>query len=464
MTPTLCHSLAEIAAALRSRAVTCEELTLEAAARHAAFGPELDAYQVWAGDRALEQARALDLDFQRGAVPGPLAGLPTSIKDLFGVVGLPTYAGTARRFPALWEQEGPVVRELRRQEAVVVGKTRMVELAFGGLGTNPHWGTPVNPWDAEDARVPGGSSSGAGVSLQEGSAVLALGTDTACSVRTPAAWTGTVGLKTTRGRWSTVGMVPLSSTLDSVGLVTRTVADAAYAFAALDLTDAAFDLPRTPELSRVRFGLPDSSIWSQCTDEIGSVVRKALQELESKGARLIEVSCPEFDEAFDLYSTGHIATPECKAFVTEQLPEWLEILHESVGSRLRDTVELGGPEYQRALLRRRDLMTSAEQWWSNFDLLVTPTVPITAPRTAEVSRLEDYLRLNRWTSRGTNPVNILELCALSIPCGLDRNGIPVGLQLIAPGGKDRTLLASALAVERTLGTANERLGRPPRCS
>jgi aspartyl-tRNA(Asn)/glutamyl-tRNA(Gln) amidotransferase subunit A len=171
----------------------------------------------------------------RQARVGPLQGIPISIKDLYAAEGLPCFAGSSRRLPAdPWEKDGPIVATIRRQLGPIVGKTHMVEFAFGGTGLNSHHGAPYNPWDATTHRSPGGSSSGAGVSLLEGSAFLALGSDTADSVRIPACMTGTVGLKVTIGRWSAEGVVPLSHTFDTPGLLARSVSDAAYGFAALD--------------------------------------------------------------------------------------------------------------------------------------------------------------------------------------------------------------------------------------
>jgi aspartyl-tRNA(Asn)/glutamyl-tRNA(Gln) amidotransferase subunit A len=161
--------------------------------------------------------------------------VPVSIKDLFAAFGYPCFAGSSRRLPAdPWERDGPLVATLRRHLGVIMGKTHMVEFAFGGTGHNSHWGAPYNPWDAAVHRSVGGSSSGAGGSLLEGSAALAFGSDTAGSVRIPAAMTGTVGLKVTLGRWSTEGVVPLSPTFDTPGLLARSVSDVAYGFAALD--------------------------------------------------------------------------------------------------------------------------------------------------------------------------------------------------------------------------------------
>src|SRR5581483_11120620 len=200
MADLISRPIAEIAAALRDKQATAQELVEQAIARHGRFGERLHAYLLWTPDEARAAARAADAAFAAGAVAGPLQGLPVSIKDLFAAEGLPCFAGSSRRLPAdPWERDGPLVATLRRQLGVITGKTHMVEFAFGGTGLNSHHGAPVNAWDTAAQRSPGGSSSGAGVSLLEGSALLAFGSDTAGSVRIPACMTGTVGLKLTLG-------------------------------------------------------------------------------------------------------------------------------------------------------------------------------------------------------------------------------------------------------------------------
>src|SRR5262245_57783066 len=266
--------LIEIAQALRDKEVTAQELVEAAIDRHKRFGEKLHAYSQWAPEQARLIAQAADAAFAAGVSVGPLQGIPVSIKDLFAASGYPCFAGSSRRLPAdPWEQDGLLVATLRRQIGVIMGKTHMVEFAFGGTGYNAHWGAPYNPWDASAHRAPGGSSSGAGVSLLEGSALLALGSDTGGSVRIPACMTGNVGLKTTRGRWSIEGIVPLSRTFDTPGLLARSVVDAAYGFAALDPTtgDPVRFIARasTAALAGMRIGVEDPYFWSDCDPGIG---------------------------------------------------------------------------------------------------------------------------------------------------------------------------------------------------
>jgi aspartyl-tRNA(Asn)/glutamyl-tRNA(Gln) amidotransferase subunit A len=227
----LSRPLVEIGYDLREKRTTARDLIEAAIARHERFGERLHAYTHWAPQEARAVGEAADAAFAAGATVGPLQGMPVSIKDLFAAAGYPCFAGSSLRLPAdPWERDGPLVANLRRQLGVIMGKTHMVEFAFGGTGQNSHWGAPYNPWDANAHRSVGGSSSGAGVSLLEGSAVLAFGSDTAGSVRIPASMTGTVGLKVTIGRWSTEGVVPLSFTFDTPGLLSRSVSDVAFGF------------------------------------------------------------------------------------------------------------------------------------------------------------------------------------------------------------------------------------------
>jgi aspartyl-tRNA(Asn)/glutamyl-tRNA(Gln) amidotransferase subunit A len=223
----------------------------------------------------------------------------------------------------------PLVATIRRQLGAIVGKTHMVEFAFGGTGLNSHHGAPYNPWDAATHRSPGGSSSGAGVSLLEGSAFLALGSDTAGSVRIPACMTGTVGLKVTLGRWSTEGVVPLSHSFDTPGLLARTVSDAAYGFAALDprLGDPAAIIGKSSRsLDGIRIAIHDPFFWNDCDPGIAEAVKDAVDLLAGNGAVLRPTTLPEVTEAYALFLEGGLSAVELRSFVDRELPEWLDQL------------------------------------------------------------------------------------------------------------------------------------------
>src|SRR5437763_14271551 len=285
----LSRPLIEIAQDLRDRRVTARELVEAAIAGHERFGERLHAYSFWAPEQARSVAEAADAAFTAGVSAGPLQGLPVSIKDLFAAGGYPCFAGSSRRLPAdPWERDGPLVARLRRQLGVIMGKTHMVEFAFGGTGQNSHHGAPYNPWDATAHRSVGGSSSGAGVSLLEGSAQLAFGSDTAGSVRIPASMTGNVGLKVTLGRWSTEGVVPLSFTFDTPGLLARSVAAIAYGFGALEPagTDPVGSMARATRrhIAGAGTGIGDAFLWRDCDPGIAETAQEALDALVRAGA------------------------------------------------------------------------------------------------------------------------------------------------------------------------------------
>ena len=451
---------------VRRGETTARRLVDRAIRRHQSG--DLGAYIVFDGDGARAQAAAIDAAVARGDDPGPLAGVTVSVKDLYGVEGLPIRAGTRRELPARWRREGFLVRAIRQLGGVVVGKTHTVELAFGGVGLNPNTGTPVNPWDADGHRVPGGSSSGAGVSLWEGSAMLALGSDTGGSVRIPASATGVVGHRHTTGRWPTTGVVPLSTTLDTVGLLTHTVEDSRYAFGVIDrLAVRAPDSGTDADAIRVaglRIGIPRSNLWSGATAGIVGVVREALHDLEDAGAQTVELDAPELDEAGEAYLAGELVQPERFESLERDLPGWVTILDPTVGKRLESAGDVSAVDYVAILRLRHRLSTALHARLDSLriDLLATPTLPITPPPVAVLSELDVYRAVNRDMLSGTGPASMLDMCAVSLPAGLDEHGMPAGLQLIGRTGTDHALLDRAAAVEAALGTNVERLGVPPR--
>jgi aspartyl-tRNA(Asn)/glutamyl-tRNA(Gln) amidotransferase subunit A len=424
------------------------------------------AYSQWAPEHARACADAADAAFAVGSRAGPLQGIPTSVKDLFALSGFPTYAGSPKRLPAKFEIEGPVVAGLRRQLATVMGKTHMVEFAFGGTGQNAHYGSPRNPWDATAHRSPGGSSSGAGVSLCQGSALLALGSDTAASVRLPAAMTGNAGLKLTKERWSTEGTVPLSFSFDTPGILARSMADAAFGFAALDphLGDAGAFLRRVPgSVDGIRIGIADAWFWDGCENGIDAIVRAALDQIASAGAVLKDTALPEAREAFAVFLEGGFSAIELRTFLDRELPDWLATIDPVNVPALKNAENLSAREYLTRRLRLLDAAKSAAARFDDIDVIATPTVMLTPPILTEQTGPQEFWERNRKTVHNLVPSNYLTLCAATLPVGLDRLGMPVGLQLIAKGGDDERLVSIGCAAERVLGTPRERLGIPPMC-
>ncbi len=448
-------SIAELGAALREGRVRAADLVEQAAGNR---DESLGAYKLWLPERAAAAAALADAAFAQGLDFGPLQGLPVSVKDLYGLVGTPTHAGTPRPLPGAWEREGPVVHAVRNAMGCIVGKTHTVEFAFGGIGSNPHWGTPRNPWSREVHRVPGGSSAGAGVSLWEGTAVVALGSDTAGSVRVPASYTGTVGLKTTWGRWSLDGLVPLSPSFDTAGILTRSVADAALAFAVIDPRCMA--PPGAADLSRLRLGVIEE-FFDGCAPDVAESVRTAIRELEGKGASIFSFSLSGLAAVREIFAAGGLAAPEFMAFINRELPDFRATLDPNARARFIPIESMTASEYLDRRARLARLADEADASLAGVDGILSPTTPITAPRLDEVADADGYRDRNMASLRNTMPGNLLDFCGLSIPAGLDGDGLPVGLQIMAARGTDEHLLSVGLAVEDALGTARQRLGSPP---
>ncbi len=455
MTELSSTTIAELGQALRAGRVTARDLLEQALAnRNEALG----AYKLWMPDYAARAAELADAAFAEGLDFGPLQGLPVSVKDLFGLAGAPTHAGAPKPLPASWEAEGPVVAAVRNGLAVVTGKTHTVEFAFGGVGSNPHWGTPRNPWGGAAHRVPGGSSAGAGVSLLEGTAVAALGSDTAGSVRVPASFTGTVGLKTSYGRWSLDGIVPLSPSFDTAGVLTRSVEDAALAFSAID------PLCRTPpepaDPARLRLGVVES-FFEDCGPGVADIVRTALAELEDRGVTVQSFDLPEVAVANEIFQKGGLAAPEFVAFIENELPDFRETLDPNVRSRFEVIGTMTATDYLGRKMRLARAAAAANGRLADIDAIVGPTTPITAPHLEDAREGEGYRTHNMAALRNTQPGNLLALCGLTIPAGLDGSGMPVGLQLLARHGMDERVISIGLAVEAVIGPASRRLGSLP---
>ncbi|SDX55356.1 aspartyl-tRNA(Asn)/glutamyl-tRNA(Gln) amidotransferase subunit A [Litoreibacter albidus] len=458
--PAVKHqSLAQIARDLRDQTVSATALVEGATARYSATDGTLNAYKHWAGAEAKQQAEAVDVLINAGHDLGPLMGLPISVKDLYGVPKMPVFAGTDTEFGPEFQAAGPVVQAARAQLAIVMGKTHTVEFAFGGIGTNAHWGAPVNPWSAKEApRVSGGSSSGAGVSLAQGSALVALGTDTAGSVRIPASFTGQAALKTTIGRWSTQGIVPLSQSLDTPGLLTRTVADLAYAFSAIDSDTRKVD---AQDVAGVRIGVIGNVVWDDIDPAIAANTEAALTALERKGATVTKMTLPGVDDVLDIFRQGGLAASELRSFMDTNFPDRIARLDPAVRARIETADQISSTEYLRRKAVMAQLGQDALSVFDEFDVLICPTVPVSAPLVSDLADGDAYRTANMLALRNTSIVNSFGWCAATLPSGLDGNGVPSGLQLIAPPMQERRLLAIAQGVENTIGNAPELLGAPP---
>ena len=462
--PIIMHkTLREIAAALRSGELTASALHRQAAANLESSEGRLGAYKTRTARLAEEAAASADRAFAAGRDAGIFQGIPVSVKDIYGVPGIPIFAGSSRELPAEWQAPGPLVRCLLEQGAAVMGKTHTVEFAFGALGLNNHWPTPRNPWDAAVHRVPGGSSSGAGVSLCQGSALIALGTDTSGSVRIPAALTGNVGYKPTLGRWSTAGITPLSPFFDTPGILARTVDDAMFAAAAMErhFGIAQGAIGGGAVARQLRIGVPEEFFWDDCDTGIAEAVRAALAELERTGHRLVPLRFPQAAQAYEVFKAGGTAGAELLAFLRHELPDWIAQLDTNVGTRMNAAAEVSAVEF---MLRKKALDSWAREARGHFDgvdVMATPTTIQSPPALTALATWDEYRPRNLRMARNTSIANLLQLNALTLPVGLDAMRLPVGLQIMADHGRDDFLFAAARAMEGVLGTGRERIGEPP---
>ena len=446
-------SLRDLAAGLRAREFSATDLWKEAAAAMDASEPRLHAYKLRMDAFAAKAAREADEAIAAGLDLGALQGIPVSVKDLYGIPGFPTFAGASRELPPKWQAAGPMVRRLLDSKAVIAGKTHTVEFAFGGVGRNNHWHTPRNPWDTKHHRVPGGSSSGAGVSLRQGSAIVALGSDTAGSVRLPASLTGNVGYKPTIGRWSTEGIVPLSRNFDTPGILTRTVDDAYLA--AIDFDRRMFgEKPGaigTASVGKLTIGVPGGHFWDACEPSIEAAVRAALEKLARAGHRLVPFDWVEANEVLELWNQGGTAGAELRAFLTAELPDWIPILDPNIGKRMATLAGVTADEVRARKAAFDALAGRTRRWFDQFDVVATPTVQCPPPRMDEVEDHDAYRAHNMKLLRNTFAANLLGLCGITMPVGRDMLGLPVGLQLMAGGMRDDRLFAAALAAENVIG-------------
>ena len=447
------YSLREISDALINRNLSSVELT-----EHSIRQKELDSYSIaykfWDPEAGLNTAQAADNLYESGNNPAPLQGIPVSVKDIYGHPEFPIFAGSFQELPLRWRQAGPIVQSLQSQLSVFLGKTHTVEFAYGGLGINNHWGTPRNPWCKDAHRIPGGSSSGAGISICQGSAFVALGTDTAGSVRIPASCTGVVGLKTSHGLWPTKGITPLSPLLDTAGILTRTAQDSAYAFYAINHPDesivehrAHLDKINLLQTENFRIGIADTGIMWDCQDDISDICMSAVHALESDGCAIVPMEFPNAEAAIAIRNRGGTTSVELIEFLSSELPDWLENLGPVVSERVKIGGDISAIEYLSRIRQIKHERIEVQKRFDSCDVIAAPTVPMSPPLLEEVSTDDDYMPLNLLALRNTGVGSYLDLCAISIPVGLDRFGMPVGIQFMAPPGKENLLLAIGQRLE-----------------
>lgn len=400
-------------------------------------------------DAALAAARYADQAGAAGVALHPLAGLPVSIKDLYDVAGETTLAGSVvceGEAPAA--ADAPAVARLRGAGAAIVGKTNMTEFAFSGVGINPHRGTPRNPADPALARIPGGSSSGAAVSVALGLAVAGLGSDTGGSIRIPAALCGLVGFKSTQDRVPRKGALELSRSLDTVCAMTRSVADCLL----VDGVLAGAPLPvRRRPAAGLRLAVPQAVVLGDLDPAVARAFSRALTRLSAAGVQVVDIALDELAEIPKLNAPGGFSAVEAFAVHHQRLARARDRFDPRVAARIATGAATTAQQYIAMHDHRRGWIGRVEAALQGFDAVLMPTVPLLAPETAPLLASDDaFFRANGLLLRNPFTINYLDGCAFSLPCHAEGE-LPVGLMCASVHGDDAALAAVALALEQVLG-------------
>jgi aspartyl-tRNA(Asn)/glutamyl-tRNA(Gln) amidotransferase subunit A len=448
------RTLKDLAEALGTSATTSRQLVEECLARIEDPAGEGDRtfIRVYA-DQARAGADAMDALRRANRAPGPYAGIPVSIKDLFDVAGETTKAGSrVLEDAAPAQQTAPAIARLLAAGFVPIGRTNMTEFAFSGVGINPHYGTPRSPWerpagDTEAGRIPGGSSSGAAVSVADGFAACAIGTDTGGSCRIPAALCGIAGYKPTARRIPLQGAYPLAPSLDSIGPLARSAA----CCATLDgILSGAPDriLPRA-QVSGLRLLLPTNVAFANIDDSVEDALDRAVLRLDAAGALIDRRALAAFDQITEAHAKGGFAATEAYTWHRPLLATGAQRYDPRVASRIAPGGDMSGADYFLLTQARARIIRQFAADMAPYDALILPTVPIAPPLISAFATDESYRRLNFLLLRNPSAINFLDGCAISLPCHAP-NHPPAGLMLAAPAMRDGVLLAIACAIEAVL--------------
>ncbi len=444
-------TLTEAAALVADKSVSPVDLTQACLERIERFNPALNAFITVARESALQQAKVAEGEIHNGRYRGPLHGIPIALKDLIDTAGIRTTAASALFQERVPTEDAAVARHLKLEGAVLLGKTNLHEFAYGGSGVVSYYGAARNPWARE--HITGGSSSGSASAVAAGMCFAALGTDTAGSIRLPAACCGIVGLKPTYGLVSARGVLPLSWSYDHVGPMTRSVRDAAVVLRALSGYDAGDNTSREfPECDYeetleqdtqpLRLGIVRQFFFDDLEPEVMAAINNALQVLETLARDPSDASMP-------IDTDRTVQAAEAYAYHAQFLAERAELYQPETLRRIKRGEGVSAAEY---ILKRNELehlRRAAADLFSDYDLLITPTSPATAPALAELQANPENLRSRELVLlRNTRPFNVLGLPAVSVPCGFTRAGLPIGLQIAGAPGDDARVLQLAYAYEK----------------
>ena len=440
--------LTEIRDAIAARKLSAEDAVRDSLKRIAEHNGKLHAFVAIDEERALEEARHQDRMAALGHPRAPLSGIAIGIKDLMDVAGFPTRAGSlTRQTVAPATKDASVVAQLKLQGAVVVGKTATVEYAFGGWGTNVTVGTPHNPWDMQNARVPGGSSSGSGVAIAAGLIPAALGSDTGGSIRLPASFSGLVGLKTTVGLIDTTGVLPLTRELDTIGPMARSVLDAALIFDGMTGQHTSLALQQLDSkrpLAALRIGLP-KDLGVTLDPDTRKIYEATKVLLEEGGAQLIDLDLGKSIADFAA-PCGHFLAVESYAHYGHFVDAEPSLIGEPVRQRMLGGKAMSAPDFLNQQFRRKLEVAAMARVFESIDAILLPATAMPAPR------LDNY---EEQSSPGvfTRLANYCDLAAIALPMGLSKEQLPIGMQIVVPAFHDARALLIAHGLETLNGGA-----------
>ncbi len=453
------QTITDLADSIRKGEITATQLVQNLLDRIKSLDGQLNAFRLTCPERALEQAQAADRQISNGKDSGILHGIPYAVKDLFDVKGLPTTAGAKLLEKNIAAEDAHAVRRLSQAGMIFTGKTNTVQFAFSGVGINHDHGTPHNPW-SQTHHIPGGSSSGSAVAVAAGLVPMALGTDTGGSVRIPAALSGTVGLKTTVGRLSRAGVYPLSWTLDSVGVFSRSVEDAALVYQCLQGPDVNDEITVgvTPHdvlkdlkegVKGLRLAFAESVFWEDAHPEVAKAVRECGQVFKELGAAVGSIDFTEARAAREMNPAGVIIASEGYTLNKKWLEEHFDELDPVVAHRMIKGKEISAGQYLQTNYIARQLRAKAGSTLKDIDALLVPTTPVPARPVAEIDTdIEKYLVQNMRYLRNTSIGNILNFCGLSVPCGFTASGLPIGLLIYAKPFREDVVLRIGYAFQQ----------------
>jgi aspartyl-tRNA(Asn)/glutamyl-tRNA(Gln) amidotransferase subunit A len=400
------------------------------------------------GDAARQRADVLDRTQARSGERMPLTGMPIAIKDLFDIAGEPTLAGSRvlQDAPPAAD-DAQIVQRLRQAGAIIIGKTNMTEFAFSGLGLNPHYGTPATPWQREKRRIPGGSSSGAGISVADNMAIAAIGTDTGGSIRIPAAICGLVGFKPTASRVPQDGMLPLSRSFDSIGPIARDVDTCAAVYSVL--SGEQHDKLASRALPSIRLGIVQNMVVEQLDAQVAKTYETALSRLSAAGVCLQDMRLPVLEERSVYAVHGGMVVAEAYAWHEKLFSEHSHLYDPRVASRIAHGRRITPGDYTALQKERARLIAQWEIEAGPVDAIAMPTIPIIPPTIADADDDANYHRLDRLILRNPTIGNLMDACSITLPCHQSSEA-PVGLMLIARRGRDHDLLRMAKMLEGVL--------------